>query len=157
MTELNVTEAGTVQFPMVRHAVEIGWTPLRPQEALAWRGDEAGLLFRAEIEEALGRFNPWMTADAIRATVEKLEAMPPTIEGNREMLAWLHGELQGIPRRCEPRSLRQVQTCARQASAPRMDRAGLYRECRRSGRSGSRVSGLRHCSRVAASARTQPR
>ena len=95
MADLKITEAGTVQFPMVRHAAEIGWTPLTPQEALARRGDEAGVLFRAEIEEALGRFNPWMTADAIRATVEKLEALPPTIEGNREMLAWLRGERQG--------------------------------------------------------------
>ena len=84
MADLNITEAGTVQFPMVRHAAETGWTPLTPQAALARRGGEAGLLFRAEIKEALGRFNPWMTADAIRATVEKLEALPPTIEGNRD-------------------------------------------------------------------------
>jgi len=95
MTELNISEATTVQFPMVRHAAEIGWTPLTPREALARRGGEAGMLFRAEIEEALGRFNPWMTADTIRATVEKLEALPPTIEGNREMLAWLRGARQG--------------------------------------------------------------
>ena len=95
MTKLNISEAGTVQFPMVRHAAETGWTPLPPQAAARKRGGEAGLLFRAEIEEALGRFNPWMTAGAIRATVEKLEALPPTIEGNREMLAWLRGERQG--------------------------------------------------------------
>ena len=43
MTELNISEAATVQFPMVRHATEIGWTPLTPQEALARRGGEAGL------------------------------------------------------------------------------------------------------------------
>ncbi len=95
MTKLNISEAATVQFPMVRHAAEIGWTPLPPQAAARKRGGEAGLLFRAEIEEALGRFNPWMTADAIRTTVEKLEALPPTIEGNREMLAWLRGGRQG--------------------------------------------------------------
>ncbi len=95
MTDLKITEAATVQFPMVRHAAEIGWTPLPPQAATRKRGGETGLLFRAEIEEALGRFNPWMTADAIRATVEKLEALPPTIEGNREMLAWLRSERQG--------------------------------------------------------------
>lgn len=58
MADLNITESGTVQFPMVRHAAETGWTPLTPQEALARRGGEAGLLFRAEVEEALGRFNP---------------------------------------------------------------------------------------------------
>ena len=94
MTTLNITEATTVQFPMVRHAAEIGWTPLSPQDALRKRGGEAGMLFRDELEGALGRFNPWMTDDAIRAIVERLEAISPTIEGNREMLAWLRGERQ---------------------------------------------------------------
>ena len=45
MTELNITEAGSVQFPMVRHAAEIGWTPLSPSTALAMRGGEAGFCF----------------------------------------------------------------------------------------------------------------
>ena len=75
MTTLNITEATTVQFPMVRHAAEIGWTPLSPQDALRKRGGEVGLLFRDELEGALGRFNPWMTDDAIRAVVERLEAI----------------------------------------------------------------------------------
>ena len=92
MTDLKITEAGTVQFPMVRHAAEIGWTPLPPQAAARKRGGEAGLLFRDELEDALRRFNPWMSADAVHSAVERLEALPATIEGNREMLAWLRGE-----------------------------------------------------------------
>ena len=52
MSTLQITEADTVQFPMVRHASEIGWTPVPPQEALAHRGGPAGLLFRGELEEA---------------------------------------------------------------------------------------------------------
>ncbi len=91
MTELNITEAGVVQFPMVRHAAEVGWTQLPPSDALALRGGEAGLLFRGVLEEALRRFNPWMTEDAVRSVVERLHALPPTIEGNRQMLAWLRG------------------------------------------------------------------
>ena len=94
MTELNITEAGSVQFPMVRHAAEIGWTPLSPSDALAMRDGEAGLLFRGVLEEALHRFNPWMTDAAVRSVVENLQALPPTIEGNRQMLAWLRGERQ---------------------------------------------------------------
>ena len=94
MTELRITEAGAVQFPMVRHAAEVGWTPLSPSDALAMRGGEAGLLFRGVLEEALRRFNPWMTDDAIRSVVENIQALPPTIEGNRQMLAWLRGERQ---------------------------------------------------------------
>ena len=94
MTDLNITEAGTVQFPMVRHAVEVGWTPLAPQEALVRRGGTSSMLLRGDLEAALRRFNPWMTDDAVRSTMERLEALPPTIGGNRDMLAWLRGERQ---------------------------------------------------------------
>ena len=94
MSDLKISEAASVQFPMVRHAVEIGWTPLSPEVAMRKRGGEAGMMFRDELEGALGQFNPWMTDDAIRSVVERIEAIPPTIEGNREMLAWLQGERQ---------------------------------------------------------------
>ncbi len=94
MNDLRITEAGTVQFPMIRHAAEIGWKPLSPSDALAMRGDEAGLLFRGALEETLHRFNPWLTDDAVRSVVENIQALPPTIDGNRQMLAWLRGERQ---------------------------------------------------------------
>ena len=94
VTDLKITEAGTAQFPMVRHAAEVGWTPLTPQETLTRRGGTGGMLFRGELGAALRRFNPWMTDDAIRSTIERLEALPPTIEGNRDVLAWLRGERQ---------------------------------------------------------------
>ena len=94
MNTLQITEAETVQMPMVRHAAEVGWVPLPPQEAVARRGDTSGLLFRDELVAALRRFNPWPTDDAIRGVMERLESLPPTIEGNREVLAWLRGERQ---------------------------------------------------------------
>ena len=94
MSALDITEAGSVQFPMVRHTAEIGWVALSPSNALAMRGGEAGLLFRGVLEDALHRFNPWLTDDAVRSVVENLLALPPTIEGNRQMLAWLRGERQ---------------------------------------------------------------
>ena len=87
-----ISEAGTVQFPMVRHAQEVGWTPLGPRAALEKRGGEAGTILRDELEGALRRFNPWMGEGALRSVVERLEAPRPTIEGNREMLCWLRGE-----------------------------------------------------------------
>jgi type I restriction enzyme, R subunit len=31
---------------------------------------------------------------SIRSVIETLDAIPPTIEGNREMLSWLRGERQ---------------------------------------------------------------
>ncbi len=94
MSDLKITEAASVQFPMVAHAAEIGWKPVSPADATAKRGGIAGMLFRGELEAALYRFNPWMGDDAIRQVVERLEALPPTIEGNRETLAWLRGERQ---------------------------------------------------------------
>ena len=94
MTDLDTTEAAAVQFPMVRHAAEVGWTPLTPQAATLKRGGEAGMLFRGELEAKLHKFNPWMTGDAVRSVAERLEALPPSIEGNREVLAWLRGERQ---------------------------------------------------------------
>jgi type I restriction enzyme R subunit len=92
MSELRISEAGTVQFPMVRHAHEIGWTPIAPDVAKQKRGGEAGMLLRDELEAKLAEFNPWLTIEAIHAIIETLDAVPPTIEGNREMLAWLRGE-----------------------------------------------------------------
>ncbi len=94
MTDLKISEGGSVQFPMVAHAVSIGWTPLTPDEARQKRGGDAGMLLRDELEAALRRFNPWLTPDAVRQIVEKLEAIPATIDGNRDMLAWLRGERQ---------------------------------------------------------------
>ena len=79
---------------MVHHAAEIGWTPLSPQEARQKRGGVEGMFFYEELETKLAQFNPWMSADAIRQVIELLEAIPPTIEGNRRMLSWLRGERQ---------------------------------------------------------------
>lgn len=92
MSDLKISEAGTVQFPMVKHAVEIGWTPLTPDVAKQKRGGETGMLLRDELEAKLAAFNPWMTADAIRSVIETLDALPATVDGNREMLQWLRGE-----------------------------------------------------------------
>ena len=60
----------------------------------ALRGSEAELLLQSYLEEALRRFNPWMTDNAIRSVIENLQALPPNIEGNCQMLAWLRGERQ---------------------------------------------------------------
>ncbi|MCC6204602.1 MAG: HsdR family type I site-specific deoxyribonuclease [Hyphomicrobiales bacterium] len=92
MSHRAISEAGTVQFPMVRHAVEIGWTPLTPDEAKARRGGEDGMLLRDELAGKLRQFNSWLTDTDVRSIVEKLDAVPATIEGNREMLSWMRGE-----------------------------------------------------------------
>lgn len=94
MSTLKISEAGTVQFPMVKHAVEIGWASITPEEARTNRGGEAGTFFRDVLEAKLAAFNTWMSADAVRSVMETLDALPANIEGNRELLAWLRGERQ---------------------------------------------------------------
>ncbi|WP_287497566.1 hypothetical protein [Pandoraea sp. CB10b_02] len=76
MSTLKISEAGTVQFPMVKHAVEIGWTSITPEDARTQRGGEAGTFFRDVLEAKLAAFNPWMSADAVRSVVETLDALP---------------------------------------------------------------------------------
>lgn len=92
MSTLAISEAGTVQFPMVKHAVEIGWTPLTPDAARARRGGDANMILRDELAAKLRQFNPWLRADDVRSVIESLEALPATIEGNRQILTWLRGE-----------------------------------------------------------------
>ena len=58
MSKTLANEAGTVQFPLVKHAAEIGWTVISDAEALRRRGGEAGLFFDKELEDALLRLNP---------------------------------------------------------------------------------------------------
>lgn len=94
MTTLKINEGYTVQFPMVKYAGEVGWTVLTPAEAEAKRQGRANMLFRDELEAKLVDFNPWLSDDQARAIVDTIEALPPTIEGNRDVLAWIRGERQ---------------------------------------------------------------
>ncbi|MEZ7004894.1 type I restriction endonuclease subunit R [Streptomyces sp. AD55] len=94
MTTLKIAEGYTVQFPMVKHVVEIGWTPLTQQEAEVKRQGRANMLFRDDLEAKLLEFNPWLSDDQSRAIVDTIEALPPTIDGNRDVLAWIRGERQ---------------------------------------------------------------
>lgn len=94
MNELQISEAGTVQFPMVKHAVEVGWIPLTPGAAKQRRGGDSGMLLRTELASKLASFNPWLGAEGVRSVIESLDALPATVEGNREMLAWIRGERQ---------------------------------------------------------------
>ena len=72
MSDLKISEAGTVQFPMVKHAAEIGWTPLTPEVAKQKRGGEAGVLLRDELEAKLSEFNPHLTATQINSVLSDI-------------------------------------------------------------------------------------
>jgi len=94
MSSLKISEAGTVQFPMVNHSVEIGWTPLTPEIAREKRGGDVGIFFREDLGNKLKEFNNWLSHDNARSIIETLDALPATIEGNRELLSWMRGERQ---------------------------------------------------------------
>ncbi len=94
MTTLKINEGYTVQFPMVKHVAEVGWTVLTPAEAEAKRQGRANMLFLDDLEAKLVEFNSWLADDQARAIVDTIEALPPTIEGNRDVLAWIRGERQ---------------------------------------------------------------
>ena len=85
-------EAGTVQFPLVKHAAAIGWTVVSDSDALRLRGGEAGMFFYSELEAALQCLNPGIvTADNVQSIIQRMESVPNNIEGNREILDWLRG------------------------------------------------------------------
>ncbi|MEX2280851.1 MAG: HsdR family type I site-specific deoxyribonuclease, partial [Gemmatimonadota bacterium] len=85
-------EAGTVQFPLIQHAVEIGWREVSAVDALHKRGGESGLFFYDELRAALLRLNPGVvTEDNVQSVIQKMESAAPTMAGNRELLEWLRG------------------------------------------------------------------
>ncbi|MCX6937877.1 MAG: HsdR family type I site-specific deoxyribonuclease [Verrucomicrobia bacterium] len=92
MTNLAL-EAATVQFPLVRHAVDAGWAFVSEVEALDRRGGEGGLFFHDELRAALLRLNPGVvTTENVASVIAEIEAAPPTIEGNKQLLEWLRGQ-----------------------------------------------------------------
>src|SRR5262249_37496914 len=92
MTKSLANEAGTVQYPLVKHAADVGWSVVSDGEALRRRGGEAGLFFYKDLEEALLRLNPGIITDEnVQSVIQRMESVPNTIEGNREILEWLRG------------------------------------------------------------------
>jgi type I restriction enzyme, R subunit len=85
-------ESATVQFPLVDHAAAVGWQRVSESEALSKRRGEGGLFFYDELEAALLRLNPGVVMPAdVPGILQRLESLPNTIDGNREVLEWLRG------------------------------------------------------------------
>ncbi|PPF44841.1 deoxyribonuclease HsdR [Pseudoclavibacter sp. AY1F1] len=92
MSTLKIGEANTVQFPMVGHATEVGWTPLTPFEAESLRHGRQNMLFADVLEEKILDLNPWLSEDQARSIIETIEAITSSIEGNWDVLKWMRGE-----------------------------------------------------------------
>ncbi|MBM3524282.1 MAG: deoxyribonuclease HsdR, partial [Alphaproteobacteria bacterium] len=87
-----ITELINVQIPLVRHAESIGWEVVSPEVSLGKRGGAAGLFHYPELEAALLRLNPGVvTPENVQSVIQELDALPSTIQGNRDMLDWLRG------------------------------------------------------------------
>jgi type I restriction enzyme R subunit len=85
-------ESSAVQYPLVCHAVDAGWEFVPETDALARRRGEEGMFFYEELEKALLRFNPGViTPDNVASVISSIEAVPPTMEGNRQLLEWMRG------------------------------------------------------------------
>lgn len=92
MTSKLANEAGTVQFTMVKHAEAAGWTVVSDTDALQKRRGESGLFLYSELKDALIRLNPGVvTPENVGGIIQRIEGVPKTIEGNREILEWLRG------------------------------------------------------------------
>ncbi|MBI2152758.1 MAG: HsdR family type I site-specific deoxyribonuclease [Candidatus Rokubacteria bacterium] len=87
------TERPTVQDPLIRYAVEIGWAYLSPEEALTLRRGESGTLLYQTLADKLIALNPGVvTVEKIDQVIARIEEVRNNIEGNAEILAWLRGE-----------------------------------------------------------------
>jgi type I restriction enzyme R subunit len=85
-------ERSSVQNPLIKYATEIGWTYISPEEALALRGGETGIVFKDIFISQLQKLNDFLTQPLAEGLIKKIEAIPPTIEGN--LTAWEY--LKGI-------------------------------------------------------------
>jgi type I restriction enzyme R subunit len=88
-----MSERSAVQQPLLAYAAAIGWQYVPPEEALRLRGGDDKLFFADLLRAQLLRLNPGIV-DAARADdiLRQLTLLHPTIEGNRDALAWLRGQ-----------------------------------------------------------------
>ncbi len=87
------SERRTVQNPLIRYAVEAGWTYLPPEEALRLRGGENSPVLRAVLVAQIQRLNPGVVDSVTGAedVVRRLLGVRPNIEGNLEAWEYLKG------------------------------------------------------------------
>jgi type I restriction enzyme R subunit len=86
------SERHVVQSPLVRYAVEAGWTYVSPDDALTLRKGEASPLFVDVLIDRLQALNPGRI-DAVQAAeaVRRFAGVPPSIEGNLQAWEYLKG------------------------------------------------------------------
>ena len=88
-----MSERDAVQNPMLRYADEIGWESISASQALQMRGGDTKLYFAGLLETQLLKLNREVLDNVLcREILRQLNLLNPTLEGNRDALAWLRGE-----------------------------------------------------------------
>ncbi len=81
------SERKTVQNPILKYAIELGWQYIDVNTALDFRDGEAGILFLPAFKEKLTQFNTWLDEENIEEVIrELLERTRFNIEGNQKVL-----------------------------------------------------------------------
>lgn len=89
-----MSEWSAVQSPMLKYAEEIGWQPVAPSDADILRGGLTGQFFPELLTAQLKALNPdVIDEERAQEVLRRLRLLPATIEGNRDALRWLRGEM----------------------------------------------------------------
>jgi type I restriction enzyme, R subunit len=78
---------------MVAYAAEINWQKLPTADALAMRGGLEGQFLPDLLTAQILALNPFLTPDLAAEALRRLRLLPATIEGNRDALRWMRGEM----------------------------------------------------------------
>jgi len=82
----------SVQNPIIKYAVEIGWNYIPYNEALSLRGGEIGLFLYDTLKRKLIDLNPGIVSISNADTIiNKIESVRNNVEGNYEILKWIRG------------------------------------------------------------------
>jgi len=87
-------EKKTVQNPLLKYAVDLGWQYVEPMKDLDLRDGEAGIFFLQTFKEKLQEFNPWLTVDDVEEICKDiLERTRFNLEGNQKFLNYCRGQV----------------------------------------------------------------
>ena len=92
-SEKIMSERAAVQDPMLKYADEIGWKSISASEGMRMRRGDTGLYFADVLETQLMKLNSGILDESRCGEImRQLTFIGSTLEGNRDALAWLHGE-----------------------------------------------------------------
>ena len=88
-----MSERAAVQNPMLKYADEIGWKSVSRSEAMQMRRGDTGRYFTNVLKTQLIKLNRGiLDASCYQEIMRRLNLLRPTLEENRDALAWMRGE-----------------------------------------------------------------